>query len=298
VLPLSRRRGILLVALAASSLVPSRARAADPTTGDCLTASETAIKLRSDHKLRAAREQFLVCSNASCPADVRSECAHRVESLSSAIPTVVFEAKDGAGNDLASVKVTLDGAPLVDRLEGTAISLDPGEHTFRFEAPGQAPIERVLVIREGEKDRRERMVFAPPAPSEPAPHADQVDVTQEMNGSDGRTQRIAGVAVAGVGVVGAVLGVIFGVEASSSWSMAESACGKSCAPTSPAVGDLSTARTDAAVSTVGFVAAGVGLAAGALLFFTAPHMRAAATPIGLAPAVGPGGGGLVLGGRW
>src|SRR5580693_3270550 len=102
---------LVLAALVASALTTSHARAADPTTADCLNASESAIRLRSDHKLRAAREQLLVCSLAACPTDIRAECARRVEIVNGSIPTIVFETKDAAGNDLANVKVTLDGAP-------------------------------------------------------------------------------------------------------------------------------------------------------------------------------------------
>jgi len=158
------------------------------------------------------------------------------------------------------------------------------------------PVDKMLVIREGEKERREHVALVTPAPVGPASHADRADVMQDVTGSDGRTQRITAVVAGGVGVLGAVLGTIFGVSAGSSWSAAQNDCGKSCAPTSPAVGERSTAQSDAAVSTVGFVTAGVGLAAGALLWFTAPHLRPPTTPIGAAPVAFPGGGGLVL--RW
>jgi hypothetical protein len=290
--PRGPTRAFLLASLVAASLEAPRVEAADPTTAECLAASESSIQLRTDHKLRAAREQLLACSNAACPVDVRTDCARRVESVNAAIPTLVLEAKDAAGADVVSVKVSMDGAPWTERLDGTALSLDPGEHTFRLEAQGTPPVEKVLVIHEGEKDRRERIALAPPADA--IPHAGAVDVMQDASTSDGKTQRIAAVASAGAGVLGAGLGIIFGVSASSNWSSAQSTCGKSCAPTSPAVGEQSTAQTDATISTVGFVLAGVGLAAGALLWFTAPHKKPPAAPLGLAPVVTPGGGGLAV----
>jgi hypothetical protein len=58
--------------------VARTARAADPTTADCLAASESALKSGNEHKLRAERSQLLVCAAASCPADLRKECASRV----------------------------------------------------------------------------------------------------------------------------------------------------------------------------------------------------------------------------
>ncbi len=148
-----------LVPLIASAvaLIAPEVHAADPTMADCLGASESSLKLRKDHHLREARQQLLVCAALTCPAEVRAECGRRVDALNAAIPTLVFEAKDAAGNDLSEVKVTMDGKPLADRLEGTAISLDPGSHQFHFEAAGFAAVDKSYVLREGEKDRRERV---------------------------------------------------------------------------------------------------------------------------------------------
>src|SRR5882724_84046 len=124
--------GILLGLLA----LAQRARAADPTTADCIAANDGSISSRNDHNLRAARAQLLVCAASACPADVRTECTRRVAEVNAAMPTVVFAAKDQTGKDLAAVKVTMDGEPLADRLDGTALSVDPGEHSFVFDAEG------------------------------------------------------------------------------------------------------------------------------------------------------------------
>jgi hypothetical protein len=181
------------------------ARAADPSTADCLGASESSIKLRGDHKLREARARLLVCAAASCPDDVRSECERHVTEVNASIPTLVFEAKDAGGNDLTAVKVTMDGAVLAERLEGTAISLDPGEHAFTFEVAGQPPVQKSFVLREGEKDRRERIVFgetalpvvATPAAAAPAP---ATTISPEPSGSPWKA---IGLVTAGAGGRGA-----------------------------------------------------------------------------------------------
>jgi hypothetical protein len=106
-------------------LATSPAHADDPTTADCLGANEAALKSGNEHHLRAERGHLLVCASASCPADVRSECLRRVDEINAAIPTVIFEAKDGAGGDLSAVRVTMDGEVLAERLEGTALSINP-----------------------------------------------------------------------------------------------------------------------------------------------------------------------------
>ena len=45
-------------------------------------------------------------------------------------------------------------AALVTKLDGKAIDVDPAPHVFRFEAVGQAPVEKTLVIVEGEEPSR------------------------------------------------------------------------------------------------------------------------------------------------
>ena len=127
-----------VAALATLAVAPS-AFAANPTVGDCLSATETSLKLRTDHKLRAARVQALTCSSASCPAEVREECLHRMGELNAAVPTVVFTVKTAAGDELAAVNVTMDGEAVADHLDGSALSLDPGSHQFTFDVAGQPP---------------------------------------------------------------------------------------------------------------------------------------------------------------
>jgi hypothetical protein len=158
--------------LAASTLallqaLPLTAAAADPSTGECLSAFERSIKLRNQHELTAAREQLLICASASCPKDVHEECASRVAEIGEQLPTLVFEAKDRAGNDLVAVTVSMDGAVLVERLDGTALPIDPGEHEFVFSIDRAPSVTKHLLVREGDKIRRESVVLG----AEPEPVA-------------------------------------------------------------------------------------------------------------------------------
>jgi hypothetical protein len=148
---------------AAVLLAVGDANTASPTTPECLAASDASLKLGNDHKLRAERAQLLVCADASCPADIRLECARRVDEVNARVPTLIFAAKDASGADLSAVKVTMDGEVLAERLEGTAFPIDPGEHTFTFETAGQAPVTRTLIIQEAQKDRHESIAFGAPA---------------------------------------------------------------------------------------------------------------------------------------
>src|SRR5580704_4789846 len=155
------------LAAAGVVLLGGTARAAGPTVAECLAASDASLMAGSDHQLRAERVALLTCASPSCPGEIRKECIRRVDEVTAAIPTLIFEAKDGAGNDLGAVKVTMDGALLAERLDGTALPIDPGEHTFVLETPGLPLVEKHFVLREGQKGRHETVTFVPPAPAPP-----------------------------------------------------------------------------------------------------------------------------------
>jgi hypothetical protein len=265
------------------------ARAADPTKDQCIDANETAQALRKSGKLHDAEQRLLVCVSASCPGPVRDDCAQRLTELRSVIPTVVFVAKDDADQDLSDVSVTMDDQPLASKLDGTAIAIDPGPHHLVFEAAGRQNVERSLVIREGEKDRHERVVLvatpvaAPPAAvpqSAPAPPAELPPPPK-----DGSAQRTAGLVVGGVGAAGVVVGSIFGILAKATYDRALNSASECNHSTNQCQGqgvsDGKTAHSQATVSTVAFIAGGALLGGGALLYFTAPR-----TGVTLSPTVG------------
>jgi hypothetical protein len=273
------------------TLVAPSARAADPTTVDCLSASEKALALRGEHKLRGARAQLLVCASANCPADIRKECARRVDEVNASIPTIVIGAKDPTGNDLSAVKVTMDGEVLTEKLEGSAISLDPGAHTFTFQTAGQPLLTKQIVVREGEKDRREMVQLgnrpAPlPVPLPVKPVVVAVPVKPAPPPSKPLSKRrVAALAVGGFGVVGLGVGAAFGGLALSSASSAKAVCPGSGCLTQQGVNLWNTAHLDGTVSTIGLVVGGVALAGGVALWFTD---SSPAKPRSAQLGVGPG----------
>jgi hypothetical protein len=162
-MPLSLR------ALALVLLVGSVARAA-PTKGECAAAHQEAQRLRQERSLRAARQRLLVCSREPCPAVVQAECVPWLADVERAMPSVVFEARLPDGSDASDTRVRVDGALVQERLDGRAIDLDPGEHVVRFERADRAPVERRVVVAEGEKARVLRLDLLPPPPAPvPAP---------------------------------------------------------------------------------------------------------------------------------
>lgn len=264
------------------------ARADDPTKQQCVDADTQAQSLRSEGKLSQTREQLQVCANAACPAVVRDDCAQRIDEINRVQPTVVFTAKNGAGQDLVNVKVTVDGQPLTDKLDGHPLTVDPGDHTFVFQTAGEAPVTQHFVLAESEKNRREAITIGkPPAvPSTDHPGGNEAN-PDNADPNAGKTQRLLGLGLAGVGVAGIGVGTVFGLLASSSWSNAQNECQSTanCTNRSGAESDRSSALTKSTVSTIGFVAGGVLVAGGAVLFFTAPKAHKDIS-VGLAPALG------------
>lgn len=155
------RRAAFAIALFASSVAN-----AAPTRDECLKASEDAQLLRIKTQLVAARDKLLVCSNDACPKLVKKDCSEWLDEVEHATPTIVLGARDPDGKDLVDVRVTLDGNPIADRLEGKAFVVDPGSHTLRFEAGGQTR-EQTIIVREGEKSRVVSVVLGEPKPVQP-----------------------------------------------------------------------------------------------------------------------------------
>jgi hypothetical protein len=287
----------LVVLLGAAVIALTSATApADVSKDQCVDLNSSAQKLRAAGSFSAARDALRTCGDPTCPRMVRDDCVRRTDELDRAQPTIVFDVKDDAGNDLGAVHVTIDGKPLADKLTGTALRVDPGQHTFGFAVEGKTPVTRSFLVKEGEKDRRERivMISAQAAPS-PAPDAEAPAGAAPEPAAPWSTRKIVGLVVGGVGVAGLVTGGVFGLLAASANSAQKSACASptSCNNPSGAESDHSTLETDGTVSTVAFIAGGVLVAAGAVIFFTAANASPpAASGLVVEPTFGRSGGGL------
>jgi hypothetical protein len=316
----SGRRLLLVATLTTFALAPARARA-DITKDECIDANGRAQDLRRDGKLLAAREQLRECASVSCPAMVREDCASRLEEVQRAQPTIVFEVRDELGVNLSAVRVTVDGTPITDRLDGAPLPVDIGEHVFAFETADRSPVIRTLVIVEGQKERRVRIALAgtvrpagspglapaiaghdeSPAraqeggpvvvpPASVARSSDRFTPGQRRMGA----QKILGVAVGTAGVAGVALGSVFGLMAISERNRQTTDCGsaQSCteAGHERALHDRSNGMTDGAISTAGFIAGGALIIAGAALFFSAapPLDQPAGASLVIVPVIGLG----------
>ncbi|MCH8150276.1 MAG: GyrI-like domain-containing protein, partial [Planctomycetes bacterium] len=72
---------------------------------------------------------------------------------------------------------------LLATVAGRAIDVDPGAHTFRFEAAGEPPIEQQLLVRVGEQNRPISVNFAPPEVEKPP-------VAKRQQGTQGKPRNL------------------------------------------------------------------------------------------------------------
>ena len=158
---------------------------------------------------------------------------------------------------MTEVKVTMDGQPFAERLDGTPLPVDPGKHKFLFESPGLPRTTKVLVIKAGEQ-RGERV--------------DMIDMT-------GPLLRTTGLVVAGIGVIAIGYGTFRSIQAKSTYDDALEHCPdgpNSCSPAGVRGGD--DAHDDAAAATTSMIVGAILVGGGAALYFLVPEQGFRITP--------------------
>jgi hypothetical protein len=263
---------VLSAVVACSLLVPSLVEQNAIAAGEgnvCTTSYEKAQYLRRDKKLRAARKELITCSQATCPGAIVSDCTQWMSEVDKIIPSVVFDARDSKNQSLADVKVSMDGEVLQSKLDGTAVQVDPGTHTFHFEmADGTSGDQQVLVL-EGEKAR----VITYSVPVTPGGGSTEPPKNQPDQPSSGGSKTLAYV-VGGVGVASLAVGIIVGAMGSSQASSDKSTGG--CAPNC-SDDEVSSIKTKLIVSDI-FIPVGiVGIGAGVALYLLSGNGHASAS---------------------
>jgi hypothetical protein len=165
----SSRRIALLAALLAPTLTTVTASADDKAI--CIQAAQQAQNLRDAHELVEAREQLRVCARQECPPVVQRDCLIWLDSVEKSLPTVVVTARDDAGVDRVDVKVMVDGKPTLDRLDGSAVPINPGMHAFHFVGSDGTTSDQQVLIKEGQINQGVAVVLKRGLPEQPPPPA-------------------------------------------------------------------------------------------------------------------------------
>jgi hypothetical protein len=298
-------RGTLLVLSVGVAVVVAAipgAACAKSTKKLCVDDNAEAQDLRRSGRFAEAIEHLNRCAARACPAIVRDDCTSRLNDLNLVQPSLVFEVRNPFGMDLVSIRVSMDDQLLTERLDGTPLKVDPGSHVFTFEAPNQPIVTGRILIREGEVARHERVVIGHLLSSaEGASPALNAPIAQESRGPARSQRQVLGLSAAGVGVASVVLGTVFGLMARSAWTEAKKACGgdaSHCSNISDANTNRSEALTDATVSTAAFIAGGVLIAGGAVLYVTGRPQEKMSEGLALAADIKSGSLGAMLRGSF
>jgi hypothetical protein len=191
----------------------------------------------------------------------------------------------------ANVRVSRDGVELGQGSLGAELPVDPGTHTIVVSAAGYADRSFSVTLEDGV---RQTLAVGPGAPvlatvpALPAPS------------STWTARKTLAVVTAGAGVAGVVVGSVFGAIAISNNNGSNgSGCvsGTSTCTNGTAVDERNAAFRDGNVSTAAFIVGGFAVAAGAVLWFTAPRSAAASTAYE-GPAIGIGAGRVLVEGTF
>jgi hypothetical protein len=299
-MPLAMRTRLLspspVVATIACALFASAPARADDKAA-CVAASDQAQTLRDDGKYRAARAALAECSRDACPGIVRRDCEKWLLDLDASQPTVVFGARDPKGNDVDGTRVLVDGTLLVEHLDGKPVAVDPGEHVFRYEASGVAPVEQRVVVRVNEKNRTLTAILMPQATPAVVPGATTPAASSSSSSASPREGEASGGGVPaatwvflGLTAVAGGSFAYFGISGQNDVSnMRAPASAGGCAPNC-AQSQVDSARTKLNVADVSLGVGVVSLALAAVFYFRRDREPAhpAAAMVDVEPR--PGGG--------
>ncbi len=223
--------------------------------------------------------------------------ASRASQIEARLVRLTIEVPESAR--VPDLEVRRDGEVIRDAAWGSAVPIDPGDHTVEARAPGYKtfstrvvasrdpiivridPLEREAVPEEHVSAPVVVVATEPPPPAidttppltiENAPRA--LDRREDANGN-GNGIRTAGFIVGGFGVAGIGLGGLFGVLAIGSNNTAQSAgCNLTTCPTPNALGAANDAKTFAVGADIAFAVSGALVVTAIVLVAIAPRSPA------------------------
>jgi hypothetical protein len=253
----------LILALAVVGLCPW-AHGADPEA--CSIAYARGQEERLAGRLFNARTAFEQCASPTCSA-LASDCARWLEEVEADLPTIVVTVRDERGSPVASLKVSIDGAPVPLARLSSPIVLEAGPHDLRFEAPGYDPVLVEKALRPSDREVPVVVTLRPPQARRQTPPPDAP-----------RPVPTASWILAGAGAVALGGSIYFGVRASSEYDELKRSCAPACEPSASDELWQSAVLSDVALAT-----SVVAFTAAAVLYFTRPTKPAAA--LAIAPTV-------------
>jgi len=238
-----------------------------------------ARSLEKQGKLVKARETYLKVTRETLEANAppaakqaQQEATSELAQLEPRIPMLQVTLENApAGGE---VSVTIDGTPLPPALIGVSGPVDPGTHELVATAPGMQSAPVKIDVAEGSKQTaalRLEPSSGAPAGSGPATGDASGSAAAQLDTGGIAPLKLAGFIALGVGVVGLGAGAFFTIKSNSKTSEWQDLCagpdGTNCPVAKSA--EIDSLKSDAdgkkTLATVGFIAGGVGVAAGVTL---------------------------------
>jgi hypothetical protein len=277
----------------------------DPSAGTLLNLASCYEKLGRTATAWATYREAASTANATGRSDYVATAQRHAEGLAphlAHLTVTVVQPTEG-------MQVVRDGVRVEPGEWGVPIPVDPGTHAIAATAPGHkgwnsgvdvgADAAQVSVSVPPLEALPAEALPPPPVVTQPVQSAPPPLPASETATDRGSGQRVLGLIVGGVGVVGLGLGAAFAISAKSQYNASLG----NCEPSNPdACNGTGVSQRDSARSAGNFasVAVSVGAAAlvgGAIIWITAPRdasTSATAARVGIAPTLG----GALLQGAW
>lgn len=170
----------------------------------------------------------------------------------------------------ARLSVIVDEDALADPSSEIDRRLDPGAHAVRVTAPGFHASESAVTLAEGEVRSLSVELVSDGTVRAPAGTAYPLRDLGRPPEAESSGSRVPAVLAFAVGGAGLATGIAFGLMTSAKTRALDAGCGESRVCPDGYGDDIADAKRAATVSTVGFVAGGVGTIAGVVLLLAAP----------------------------
>ncbi len=180
------RLGLALVFVAGNA-------SAELEPDECIAAHASAQELVDSGKLLEARKKFESCATSGCPKVIQRDCKVLGTAVEKSMPTLNLTAVDHNGQAIAGFGLEVDGVALPLDASHQPLSLDPGNHRIKVIVSGRQAADVLVTVRKQEKNQSAVIQLAAPDPA-----ASKV--------------RTAGYVLAGVGAVGLLSFVGFGIS--------------------------------------------------------------------------------------
>ena len=246
--------------------------------------------------------------NAAGGNERREQVARaRAAALEPKLSTVVIHVTRA---DVVGLEIRRDGELLGRAVWGSTMPVDPGRYTFLAQAPGKKPWTKAVdVSADGAKIEvtvpaleDEGLTPSTAAASSPATPADSVVPSTTDRQGRGATQRTAGYVLAGLGVIGAGVGGVFGLKVLSQLEERDAICTSNMctADEDRQIKEIEArAGTNRTACNVALALGGAAALGGVALVLLAPSSASpTSSRINIVPWAGPNSAGASMAGRW